>query len=166
MAEVPVQDAGGECDDGGEHRQQQRRGSAGGLGDLMKYARPASRNRFVGPTGCVWVMTLARIDSIEASASRLDGMRYVFSTGLFGAISTGVSLIRGTRETPITWRAALAWLSWGISLALAIGAAVDMRRDERGVEVAADSPFAKVQSKRSKKESKQLEKRLKAAQKR
>ncbi|MCE7480544.1 MULTISPECIES: hypothetical protein [Microbacterium] len=93
-------------------------------------------------------------------------MRYVFSTGLFGAISTGVSLIRGTRETPITWRAALAWLSWGISLALAIGAAVDMRRDERGVEVAADSPFAKVQSKRSKKESKQLEKRLKAAQKR
>lgn len=93
-------------------------------------------------------------------------MRYVFSTGLFGAISTGVSLIRGTRETPITWRAALAWLSWGISLALAIGAAVDMRRADRGDEVAADSPLAKVQSKRMKKESKQLEKQLKAAQKR
>ncbi|MDQ0645282.1 hypothetical protein [Microbacterium murale] len=93
-------------------------------------------------------------------------MRYVFSTGLFGAISTGISLIRGTRETPITWRAVLAWLSWGISLALAIGAAIDMHRDERGIEVATDSPLAKVQSKRMKKESKQLEKQLKAAQKR
>lgn len=93
-------------------------------------------------------------------------MRYLFSTGLFGAISTGMSLIRGTRQAPITWRASLAWLSWGISLALAIGAAVDMRRADRGVEVAADSPIAKLQSKRQKKESKQLEKQLKAAQKR
>lgn len=93
-------------------------------------------------------------------------MRYLFNTGLFGAITTGMHLIRGTRETPVTWRASLGWLSWGISLALAIGAAVDMRRADRGVEVAADSPFASVQSKRRKKESKQLEKRLKDAQKR
>lgn len=93
-------------------------------------------------------------------------MRYVFSTGLFGAISTGISLIRGTRETPVTWRALLAWASWGITLALAIGAAVDMRRDQRGIDVAVDSPLAKVQSKRMKKESKQLEKQLKGAQKR
>lgn len=93
-------------------------------------------------------------------------MRYLFSTGLFGAVTTGASLIRGTRETPITWRAVLAWASWGITLALAIGAAVDMRREERGVEVAVDSPLASVQTKRMKKESKQLEKQLKAARKR
>ncbi|MGM7666042.1 hypothetical protein [Microbacterium sp. A93] len=93
-------------------------------------------------------------------------MRYLFSTGLIAALTTGVSLLRGTREAPITWRAALAWLSWGITLALAIGAAVDMRRNERGVTVAMDSPLAAKQTKRMKKEAKQLDKQLKAAQKR
>lgn len=93
-------------------------------------------------------------------------MRYLFSTGLIGAITAGVSLLRGTRETPITWRAVLAWLSWGITLALAIGAAIDLRRDEHGVAVATDSPLADVQTKRMKKDAKRLEKQMKAAQKR
>ncbi len=78
-------------------------------------------------------------------------MRYLFSTGLFAAITAGVSLLRGTRETPITWRAVLAWVSWGITLALAIGAVVDTRRDERGEPVSADSPLAPVQAKRARK---------------
>jgi hypothetical protein len=93
-------------------------------------------------------------------------MRYLFSTGLIGAISAGVSLLRGTRDAPITWRAVLAWLSWGITLALAIGAAIDMRREHHGVPVSDDSPLAPKQSKRAKKESKRVEKQLKAAQKR
>jgi hypothetical protein len=81
-------------------------------------------------------------------------MRYLFSTGLFAAISSGVSLLRGTREAPITWRAVLAWISWGIMFALAIGAVVDTRRDERGEAVAADSPLAPVQAKRARKAEK------------
>lgn len=93
-------------------------------------------------------------------------MRYLFSTGLIGAITAGMSLLRGTRETPITWRAVLAWLSWGITVALAVGAAVDLRREEKGVRVADDSPLAPKQSKRAKKEAKRVEKQLKAAQKR
>jgi hypothetical protein len=36
---------------------------------------------------------------------------------------------------------ALAWLSWGISLALAIGAIVDVRRASRGELIANDSPI-------------------------
>lgn len=81
-------------------------------------------------------------------------MRYLFSTGLFAAISSGVALLRGTREAPITWRAVLAWISWGITLALAIGAVIDTRRDERGEAVAADSPLAPVQAKRARKAEK------------
>lgn len=90
-------------------------------------------------------------------------MRYLFGTGLIGAITAGISLLRGTREAPITWRAALAWLSWGITLALAIGAAVDMRRDARGVTVAYDSPLAHTQDKRAKKQLKAVERAAKAA---
>lgn len=81
-------------------------------------------------------------------------MRYLFGTGLFAAISAGIALLRGTREAPITWRAVLAWVSWGITLALAIGAIVDTRRDERGEIVAPDSPLAPVQAKRARREEK------------
>lgn len=90
-------------------------------------------------------------------------MRYLFGTGLIGAITAGISLLRGSRETPVTWRAALAWVSWGITLALAIGTIVDMRRDERGITVAADSPIARVQEKRAKKVQKQADRAAKKA---
>ncbi|WP_298038062.1 hypothetical protein [uncultured Microbacterium sp.] len=78
-------------------------------------------------------------------------MRYLFSTGLIGAITAGVSLLRGTRDAPITWRAVLAWLSWGITLALAVGAAVDMSRESRGMLVASDSPLQSKQAKKAQK---------------
>ena len=62
-------------------------------------------------------------------------MRYLFSTGLVAAISAGISLLRGTRNEPITWRSLLSWVSWGITMALAVGAVVDMRRERHGVPV-------------------------------
>lgn len=92
-------------------------------------------------------------------------MRYLFSTGLIGAITAGMSLLRGTRDAPITWRAVLAWLSWGITLALAIGAAVDIRRDAHGIAVAPDSPLAPKQSKRAKKQLRAAEKAAKETEK-
>lgn len=76
-------------------------------------------------------------------------MRYLFSTGLIAAISAGVSLLRGTRDAPITWRAVLSWVSWGITLALAIGAVVDMRRARAGGPVDADSPQAVKKAKKA-----------------
>lgn len=76
-------------------------------------------------------------------------MRYLFSTGLVAAISAGISLLRGTREQPITWRAVLSWVSWGITMALAVGAAVDMNRERRGVAVDADSPQSVRKSKKA-----------------
>jgi hypothetical protein len=76
-------------------------------------------------------------------------MRYLFSTGLIAAISAGISLLRGTREEPITWRSALSWLSWAITMALAVGATVDMRRARRGARVDADSPQSVKKSKKA-----------------
>ena len=76
---------------------------------------------------------------------------YVFASGLFSAVTSGIALLRGTRDAPITWRALLAWLSWSITIALAIGAIADMRKDERGELVAYDSPVAPTQLKRARK---------------
>jgi hypothetical protein len=67
--------------------------------------------------------------------------KYLFGTGILAAFTGGMTLLRGLRENePFTWRTALAWLSWGISLALAIGSIVDVRRASRGQLVAGDSP--------------------------
>ena len=69
--------------------------------------------------------------------------RYLFGTGLLTAILGGITLLRGLRsEEGFTWRTALAWLSWGISLTLAIGAVVDTRRARRGQLIPTDSPVA------------------------
>lgn len=79
-------------------------------------------------------------------------MGYLFGTGIIGAITGGMALLRGSREQKWTWRTALAWLSWGITLALAIGAIIDKSRVNRGVPVAPDSPEAETQAKRARKE--------------
>ena len=69
--------------------------------------------------------------------------RYLFSTGLLSAVVGGITLLRALRsDEPFTWRTALAWLSWGISISLAIGAVVDTRRARRGRVIDPDSPIA------------------------
>ncbi|WP_127818297.1 hypothetical protein [Microbacterium sp. CPCC 204701] len=67
--------------------------------------------------------------------------KYLFGTGIITAFTGGMTLLRALRENePFTWRTALAWLSWGISLALAVGAVVDVRKASRGGLIANDSP--------------------------
>ncbi|MGW9113739.1 hypothetical protein [Microbacterium sp. NPDC055683] len=68
--------------------------------------------------------------------------KYLLGTGLFGAITSGYSLLKGSDDRRFTWRVALAWLSWGITLALAIGEARDIRTASRGGTVADDSPIS------------------------
>lgn len=72
------------------------------------------------------------------------GMRkYLFGTGIIGAVMGGLTLLRALRESeePFTWRTALAWVSWAITLTLAIGAIVDTARASRGRGIDLDSPI-------------------------
>jgi hypothetical protein len=69
--------------------------------------------------------------------------KYLFGTGIIGAVTSGLTLLRGLRDDePFTWRTALAWLSWAITFALAVGAIVDTVRAGRGHLVAEDSPVS------------------------
>lgn len=61
--------------------------------------------------------------------------KYLFGTGIIGAVTSGITLLRGMREEPFTWRTVLAWLSWGITLALAIGTISELNREARGIPV-------------------------------
>ncbi|WP_460774275.1 hypothetical protein [Microbacterium sp. GXF7504] len=66
---------------------------------------------------------------------------YLFGSGLFSAILGGFTLLKSLRNSdePFTWRTALAWLSWGTTMALAIGTVVDLFRAKRGHIVPSDS---------------------------
>ncbi|GLJ62314.1 MULTISPECIES: hypothetical protein [Microbacterium] len=68
--------------------------------------------------------------------------KYLMGTGLLGAITSGYSLLKGSNDKRFTWRVALAWLSWAITLTLAIGEARDIRTASRGGAVPEDSPIA------------------------
>jgi hypothetical protein len=70
--------------------------------------------------------------------------KYLFGTGLLSALTGGVTLLRSARSPePFTWRTALGWLSWAITLALAVGSVVDTRRASRGKRIPLDSPRQK-----------------------
>jgi hypothetical protein len=74
--------------------------------------------------------------------------KYLFGTGLLTAITGGLTLLRGLREdAPFTWRSGLAWLSWAISVALVVGAIVDVRRASTGRVLDPDSPVHGQESK-------------------
>ncbi len=74
--------------------------------------------------------------------------KYLFGTGIISAVIGGLTLLRALREGErFTWRTALAWLSWGITLLLAVGAIVDTRRASTGHLVPADSPVSGKETK-------------------
>jgi hypothetical protein len=69
--------------------------------------------------------------------------KYLFGTGIISAFTSGMTLLKAMREGQrFTWRTALAWASWAITLALAIGAIVDTRRASTGHLAPGDSPVS------------------------
>ena len=55
--------------------------------------------------------------------------RYIFSSSVISAIFGGWSILQSTRQGPRDWRLLLMWLSWGLTLAIAIGTVIDEARD-------------------------------------
>lgn len=90
-------------------------------------------------------------------------MKFLFGSGIVSAITAASTLLRGSKNSPITWRAVLAWLSWGITFALAVGTAIDANRAKRGLPIDDDSPIAAKQAKEREKKEKQRAKERKRA---
>ena len=57
--------------------------------------------------------------------------KFLFSGAVLSALFGGVSALRATREGPRDWRTVLLWISWGATLATAIGTVIiDAREAE------------------------------------
>lgn len=48
--------------------------------------------------------------------------KYLFNAGVLSAVASGLAVAKATRSGPRDWRLAMLWASWGIGVALALGA--------------------------------------------
>lgn len=47
--------------------------------------------------------------------------KFIFSSTVLGAVFGGWSAVQTTRKGPRDWRLILMWISWGLTVAVAIG---------------------------------------------
>lgn len=50
--------------------------------------------------------------------------RFLFNGSVIGALFGGLGVIKSTRTGPRDWRLILMWISWGLTLAIAIGTVI------------------------------------------
>lgn len=55
--------------------------------------------------------------------------KYIFNGAIISAIFGGVGVLQTTRKGPRDWRLILMWVSWGASLAIAIGTVIEQAND-------------------------------------
>lgn len=56
--------------------------------------------------------------------------KFIFSSSVISALFSGWSTLQITRQGPRDWRLALMWLSWALSLAIAIGTVLDEANED------------------------------------
>lgn len=50
--------------------------------------------------------------------------RFLFSGSVLSALFSGWGAVKATRSGPRDWRLILMWISWGLTLAIAIGTVI------------------------------------------
>lgn len=61
--------------------------------------------------------------------------KYILNTAVLGAVAGVWGPIQATRKGPRDWKLALMWVSWGITVAVAIGTVIE---DAREIEARAE----------------------------
>jgi len=56
--------------------------------------------------------------------------KFIFSSSVISAVFSGWSTLQMTRQGPRDWRLALMWISWALSLAIAIGTVLDEANED------------------------------------
>lgn len=57
--------------------------------------------------------------------------KFLLSPGIWSSLFPVIGIVRATREGRRDWRTVLMWVSWGIGVALAVGAVLDKDREVR-----------------------------------
>lgn len=51
--------------------------------------------------------------------------KFIFNTSVIGAVFGVFGVIQSTRRGPRDWRLLLAWISWGLTVAIAVGTVLE-----------------------------------------
>ncbi|MEA9985843.1 MULTISPECIES: hypothetical protein [Subtercola] len=57
--------------------------------------------------------------------------KFIFNSSVIGAIASGFAVIQTSRRGPRDWRLALMWVSWALTVALAVGSVLQDDREAR-----------------------------------
>jgi hypothetical protein len=60
--------------------------------------------------------------------------KFIFNGSIISAIFGGFGTVQATRHGPRDWRLILMWISWGATLAIAIGTVIEQARDSSALE--------------------------------
>ena len=56
--------------------------------------------------------------------------KFIFSGTVISALFGGLSTVQATRSGPRDWRLILMWISWGLTVAIAVGTVVKDSQDD------------------------------------
>ncbi|PPF87877.1 hypothetical protein C5B96_03210 [Subtercola sp. Z020] len=57
--------------------------------------------------------------------------KFIFNSSIIGAVASGFAVIQTTRRGPRDWRLVLMWVSWALTVALAVGSVQQDDREAR-----------------------------------
>jgi hypothetical protein len=60
--------------------------------------------------------------------------KFLFNTTLLSAVFGGWGILQSTRKGPRDWRLALMWISWGATVAIAVGTIVKQANGDDELE--------------------------------
>ena len=60
--------------------------------------------------------------------------KFIFSGTVISALFGGLSTVQATRSGPRDWRLILMWISWGASLAIAVGTVIEQANNANELE--------------------------------
>lgn len=61
--------------------------------------------------------------------------KFLFNGAVLSAAFSAVGVVNATRNGPRDWRLALMWVSWGITVAIAVGTVIDENREHDLLEL-------------------------------
>lgn len=55
--------------------------------------------------------------------------RFVFNSSVLSSLFSALGVVQATRKGPRDWRLILMWVSWAISVAIAVGTVIERTKD-------------------------------------
>ncbi len=57
--------------------------------------------------------------------------KFILNTSVLSAVASGWGVVQTTRNGPRDWRLILMYVSWGISVAIAVGTVIEQAKDDQ-----------------------------------